>query len=115
MESISIFRIEARWLTMPMKAPAHPGRLIKGALDDLGATTTEAARALGVTRQHLNNVIAGRSVISPEMAIRLEKGLGSTAETWIAMQRNHDLALARRGFGSITVERIVGSASIPAE
>ena len=51
----------------------------------------DAAKALGVTRQQLHNVISGRCAISPEMAYRLEKALGGTADTWLRMQANHDL------------------------
>ena len=57
---------------MPMKNPPHPGEMIREeCLSPLGLTVTEAARVLGVTRQALNNLVNGRSGISPEMAIRL--------------------------------------------
>jgi addiction module HigA family antidote len=60
---------------MPMKNPPHPGGSIRRAcLEPLGLSVTEGARVLGVTRQTLNNVINGKSGISPEMAIRLSKG-----------------------------------------
>ena len=80
---------------MRMKNPAHPGRIVKAALDDLAVPVAKAAEALGVTRQQLNNIIAGRSSITPEMALRLEAGIGSTAETWIDMQKAFDLAQLR--------------------
>lgn len=80
---------------MPMKNPAHPGRHIREELAFLNIPVTKAAEALGVTRQHLNNVIAGRTGITPEMALRLEAGIGSTAETWSAMQQAYDLARLR--------------------
>jgi addiction module HigA family antidote len=60
---------------MPMKNPAHPGELIRDNIDDLGLSVSEAAKGLGVTRQQLHNVISGRSAITPEMAVRLEKQL----------------------------------------
>lgn len=87
---------------MQMKSPAHPGRLVKAALNDLNVPVTKAADALGVTRQALNNVIAGRTGITPDMALRLEAGIGSTADTWMEMQRGFDLAQARRRGGEIT-------------
>lgn len=80
---------------MPMKNPAHPGRLVKNDLDALGWSVAEAAEALGVTRQQLYRVINGTSAVTPDMAIRLEKGIGSTAETWVRMQAAYDLAQAR--------------------
>src|SRR5208282_2896663 len=51
----------------------------------------EGAEVLGVSRQTLNNIIHGKSGISPEMAIRLSKAFGSTPETWLRMQLAYDL------------------------
>lgn len=91
---------------MPMKNPAHPGRIVKSAcLEPLGLSVTEGAEILGVTRQTLNNVIHGKSGISPEMAIRLTKAFGSTAETWLRMQLAYDLAQARKHESKIKVRR----------
>jgi addiction module HigA family antidote len=77
---------------MPLKSPPHPGRIVNDALDDIGLPVADAAKGLGVTRQQLHNVVSGRSAISPEMAVRLEKAIGSTAETWLRMQAAYDLA-----------------------
>lgn len=60
---------------------------------------------LGVTRQALNNVVNGKADISPEMAIRLSKAFGSTAETWLRMQVAFDLAEARKNEYRIKVMR----------
>ena len=79
---------------MRMKNPPHPGELVGDNLTELGYSVAEAAKAIGVSRQALNNVIAGRSAISADMAIRLEKAIGSTADTWLAMQAAYDLAQA---------------------
>jgi len=91
---------------MPMKNPPHPGGSIRRAcLEPLGLSVTEGAKILGVTRQALNNVINGKSGISPEMAIRLSKAFGSTPETWLRMQLAYDLAVARRNERKIRVRR----------
>ncbi|MGO9864735.1 MAG: HigA family addiction module antitoxin [Terriglobales bacterium] len=91
---------------MPMKNPPHPGRSIRTAcLEPLGLTVTDGAEALGVTRQTLNNVVNGKSGISPEMAIRLSKAFGSTPETWLRMQLAYDLAQARKDESKIKVRR----------
>jgi antitoxin HigA-1 len=90
---------------MEMKNPVHPGLLVKECLDDLGLSVAEAAKGLGITRQQLHNVIAGRSNVTPEMAVRFEKALGSTADTWLRMQMNYDLAQMRKRASSIVVER----------
>src|SRR5277367_6302890 len=92
---------------MPMKNPPHPGRSIRNAcLEPLGLSVTDGAKVLGVTRQALNNVINGKSGISPEMAIRLTKAFGSTPETWLRMQLAYDLAAARGNERKIKVRRV---------
>jgi len=92
---------------MPMKNPAHPGRIVKSAcLEALDLSVTAGAEVLGVTRQTLNNIIHGKSGISPEMAIRLSKAFGSTPETWLRMQLAYDLAQARKHERKIKVRRV---------
>jgi len=91
---------------MEMKNPPHPGEMIGDSLEELGVSISAAAKSLGITRQQLHNLIAGRSAITTEMAVRLEKALGSTAEAWVRMQMNHDLAQIRKRASSIRVKRI---------
>jgi addiction module HigA family antidote len=89
-----------------MKNPAHPGRIVRSAcLEPLGLSVTEGAKILGVTRQTLTKIVNGKSGISAEMAIRLAKAFGSTAETWVRMQASYDLAQARREESKIKVRR----------
>ncbi len=89
-----------------MKDPIHPGRVVRhDCLEPLGLSVTEGARVLGVTRQALNNIVNGKSGISPEMAIRLTKAFGSTAETWLGMQLAYDLAAVRKHESKIKVRR----------
>jgi addiction module HigA family antidote len=91
---------------MEMKSPPHPGELVGDNLEELGISVTAAAKGLGITRQQLHNIIAGRSAIMPEMAVKLEKALGSTADTWLRMQMNYDLAQIRKR-GAINIKRFV--------
>ncbi len=96
---------------MTMKNPVHPGRIVRqDCLEPLHLTVTAAARVLGVTRQTLNNVVNGKAGISPEMAIRLSKAFGSTAEAWLAMQTAFDLAQARKHEDRIKVKRLKAAA-----
>lgn len=90
---------------MDMKTPLHPGLVIREVLDDLGMSVSDAAKGLGISRQQLHNLIAGRSAISPEVAIRLELALGSSANNWLRMQAAHDLALIRQSDTKIDVKR----------
>ena len=91
---------------MPMKNPCHPGRLVKADLEEMGLTVADAAKGLGVTRQQVYRVINGESAITPEMAVRLEKAIGSTADMWLRMQMNYDLAPIRLRASSIKVKRL---------
>jgi addiction module HigA family antidote len=91
---------------MPMKNPPHPGRLIKDEIDALGLSVAKAAEGLGVTRQQLYRVINGESGISPEMAVRLQRGIGSSAEAWLKMQMNYDLAQIQKHAASIPVKKL---------
>ena len=92
---------------MPMKNPAHPGRLIKNELAELGLSIAAAATALGITRQQLYNVVNGKSNVTPEMALRLEKGIGSTAITWLGMQAAFDVAQLRLRKAKVAVKRLL--------
>jgi addiction module HigA family antidote len=75
-----------------MKNPSHPGRGLKDDLAALGLSIAEAAEGLGVTSQQLDRIVNGECGITPEMAIRLEKAIGSTADAWFRMQLAYDLA-----------------------
>ena len=89
-----------------MKNPPHPGRSIKDAcLDPLGLTVTEGARVLDVARHTLSRLINAQAGISPDMAIRLEKAFGSSADVWLRMQAAYDLAQARTHENRIDVKR----------
>ncbi len=78
---------------MPMKNPPHPGLTIRhDCIEALGLSVTKAAEVLGVTRQALTNILTGKSAISPEMSVRLEKAFGSTAQAWLRLQGNYDLS-----------------------
>jgi addiction module HigA family antidote len=91
---------------MQMHDPAHPGEIIRAAcLTPLGLTVTAGAAALGVTRKALSDLLNGHSGVSPDMAIRLEKVFGSTADAWLRMQMQRDLWLARQRSDSIQVNR----------
>jgi addiction module HigA family antidote len=92
---------------MVMLNPPHPGLSVRhDCLEALGLTVTAGAAVLGVSRQTLNNLVNARSGISPEMAIRLAKAFGSTAEAWLRLQMAYDLAEARKQESKIRVKRV---------
>ena len=79
---------------LQMKNPPHPGKLIEDDLKELGLSVAQAAKGIGVTRQQLYRVISGDCGITPEMAIRLEKAFGGTADFWLRLQSSYGLAQA---------------------
>ena len=89
---------------MVMKDPPHPGLSVKhDCLEPSGLSVTEGAKALGISRKALSELVNCHSGISPEMAIRLSKAFGGTAEVWIRMQAAYDLAEAMKGADEIDV------------
>ncbi|MEA9390849.1 HigA family addiction module antitoxin [Acerihabitans sp. TG2] len=80
---------------MAMFNPPHPGGLVTEYLEDFGVSLRSLARDLGVTPSSLSKIASGKSAISPEMAVRLEAGLGISARLWLAMQAAYDLNRAR--------------------
>ena len=98
---------------MEMHDPAHPGEIVREeCLKPLNLTVTDAAKALGVTRKALSDLLNGHSGVSPEMAIRLEKVFGSTADTWLRMQMQRDLWEARQRAGEIKVNKRFAAAEV---
>ena len=92
-----------------MKNPPHPGRLVKDEIEALGLSVAKAAEGLGVTRQQLYRVLNGECAISPEMAVRLEAGIGSSAIAWLQMQMAHDLSAIRERSPRIQVKRLTAN------
>jgi len=89
---------------MAMHNPPHPGRIARRqCLEPLGLSVTEAAKALGVTRQALSDLVNEKAGVSVEMAIRLSKAFGSSPETWLGMQLAYDLWQARSRADQIRV------------
>jgi len=81
---------------MPMKNLPHPGGVVlRQCIEPLGVSITDAAAALGVTRTTLSELVNGKRGISPEMAVRLEKVFGGSAESWLVQQAQYDLAQVR--------------------
>jgi addiction module HigA family antidote len=82
---------------MTMKNPPHPGVVVlQECIEPLGLTITQAAEALGVTRNTLSELVNGRRGISPEMAVRIAKVFGGTEEGWLIQQAQYELAHVRR-------------------
>ena len=82
---------------MRMKNPPHPGEVVlRQCIEPLNLTITDAAAAIGVTRNTLSELVNGKRGISPEMAVRIAQVFGGTEEGWLAQQAQYDLAQVRR-------------------
>jgi antitoxin HigA-1 len=77
-----------------MLNPAHPGTILRISLGDM--EVSEAASHLKVSRPTLSKIINGRAGISADMALRLEAFLGNPSEFWLDLQKQYELAQARR-------------------
>ena len=85
----------------------HPGPWLRiEIVEPYGLSVTEVARRLGVTRPAMSNLLNGKAALSPEMAIRFEKGFGISAATMLRMQAAYDLAQAELRADEIKVERV---------
>ena len=93
-----------------MHNPPHPGEVIRElCIKPLGLSVTEAAKALGVSRKALSELLNGHTGISPEMAVRLSIAFGTTAESWLTQQMQYDLWKLRGSRKKITVERLAAA------
>lgn len=92
---------------MRMKNPPHPGEIVREeCLVPLGLTVTAGARALGVSRKVLSDIVNGRAGISALMAIRLARVFGGAPETWLGVQAEYDLAQAERSARRLRLARL---------
>ena len=92
---------------MRMHEPPHPGEILRElCLAPLGASVTDAAVALGVSRKTLSAVLNGRAGISPEMAVRLSIAFDTSAESWLKQQMQYDLWHAEQLRTRMRVKRI---------
>ena len=92
---------------MKMHNPPHPGEVLRElCLEPLGISVTRAAEALGVSRKTLSAILNGRAGISPEMALRLSKALGTSPESWLNQQMLYDLWVTEQQVGKLDVEKL---------
>ncbi len=74
----------------------HPGIDLQEKLEELGMSTLEFAVRTGKPEKTMHDVLAGRSAITPDMAVQFENALGIPAHYWLQRQRSHDESLARQ-------------------
>lgn len=94
-----------------MHNPPHPGEVIRElCLAPLGVSVTAAAKALGVSRKNLSELLNGKIGISPEMALRLSIAFDTTPESWLTQQMHYDLWQAQKRRKQLHVEKMTEAA-----
>ena len=85
-----------------MHNPPHPGEVLRdGVFNGTGITVTAFARRIGVTRVTLSKVFNGKNGIRADMAVRLAVALGGSAESWLHMQAQYDLAASEKALKKV--------------
>jgi len=94
-------------MTIQQHNPPHPGGMIDRTYIAPfgGVTAASISRELGVSKSTFSRLLAGKSDITPEMALRLSAVLGRSAESWLLMQDNYDLWKARQVFDTDVLRR----------
>jgi antitoxin HigA-1 len=99
--------VEYRATRNPDRCPAHPGELLREVIiPATGRTKKEIASLLGISRQHLYDIIAERKPVSPVVAVRLGKLFGDGAAVWIRMQAAYDAWHAARAVDTSKIPTI---------
>ena len=80
----------------PNRCPAHPGELLREIIPATGRSKAEIAALLGISRQHLYDILRERKPVSPAVAVRLGKLFGDGAGVWVRMQGAYDTWRAER-------------------
>lgn len=92
---------------MSMYNPPHPGEFIREVyLEPLEVSARTVAAKLKVSPSTFTRLINGKSSITPEMALRLSKTLGRSAESWLALQNSYDLWQMRKVLNVDEIERL---------
>ena len=81
----------------PDRCPTHPGALLReDVIPATGVAKAEIARLLGISRQHLHDILAERKPVSPDVAVRLAAMFGGEPIAWVRMQGAYDAWHAER-------------------
>ncbi len=97
---------------MPMKYPAHPGRIIRSDMEALGMGVEETAPKIGVTPDQLLSLINGETIVTSETAVRLGELFGGGAEIWRRLQAQYDEAQERNSEGGLAMTQTDDSQNV---
>lgn len=90
--------------------PVHPGEILReDVFPALGVTKPALAASLGISRQTLHDLFSLKRSVTPEMAVRLERVIGSSAEMWLTLQSDYDLWHARKNPSVRALKRLTAA------
>lgn len=93
---------------MPMLKPPHPGELIRTEIiKALGLSMSKAAEILKVRRATLSDLLNGKTALTADMALRIEKAFGPDMDHLLQMQLTYDVAKTRQRARKIAIKRYV--------
>ena len=88
----------------PNRCPTHPGAILReDVIPAVHRSKSDVARLLGISRQHLHDILSEKKSLSPEVAVRVAKLFGGGAGVWVRMQAAYDVWHAER---SVDVSKI---------
>lgn len=90
-------------------AAIHPGEHLAEILDELGISQHRLAKAIDVSPQSINEIVRCRRAVTADMALRIGRALGMTADSWLALQRLYDLDRARAKVDVSRIEPLVAA------
>jgi addiction module HigA family antidote len=89
-----------------MVSPVHPGRLLRRELTARSLSANRLSLDLGVPSGRITDILNGRRAISADTAVRLGGYFGNSAQFWLDLQSQHDIAVIQRDRGSEIARRV---------
>jgi antitoxin HigA-1 len=80
--------------------PIHPGEFLKEALEELGTSQAEFARAIGVSSMRISHIVKGARPVTAELALLFGRAFGQSPQYWLNLQAAYDLKTAQKEIGS---------------
>ena len=79
--------------------PVHPGEFLKEALQELGTSQAEFARAIGVSPMRISHIVKGTRPVTAELALLFGRAFGQSPQYWLNLQASYDLKAAQKEIG----------------
>ena len=79
--------------------PIHPGEFLKEALEELGTSQAEFARAIGVSPMRVSHIVKGARPVTAELALLFGRAFGQSPQYWLNLQASYDLKAAQKEIG----------------